>query len=214
MEYNNTDIVEDLDWPAVGAKTTVFVGDPMLRQGKRITTKVLTLVNPIDGACYDIAKGDYRIVGENRDKYFFSHIHTTGGVGKAALCDPVGGLYVRKDTPQEVCVVTIYNGSGCYSTQGAIIHNVELNTNTFQQRSLLYSGREGDQLKFTYVQTVPNFSNNVTYGMSTSEVIGYKGAKIKIHSADNEKITYTLLRNFLDRPQETPNSVPDTTIGK
>ena len=201
MSYTNTDTVEDMDFPKIGKQTTVFVGEPMLIQGKRVISKELKVNKTINGVCYDVSIGNYRIVGEDQYKYYFNFIGSPGGVKKGALCDPIAGLYVRKSDLKEVCVVTVYNGSACYTADDISINNIEIASPNYVQHSLLYSGREDDQLKFTYLQKPSGFTHNVTYNIKTSDVIGYRGAQLKVHNADNEKITYTLIRNFPGRPQ-------------
>lgn len=199
MTYTNTDIVEDIDFPKIGEQTTVYVGDAMLIQGTHILTKVLSLEEPATGMCYDVSPGKYRIAGEDEYKYYFKQTGEPGGIKKGALCDRTAGLYVSKDNLKEVCVITVYNTFVCNSANRLSIDDVEIASLNHVQRSLLYSGRENDQLKFTYVQQPSGFTHNVTYNIKTSDVIGYRGAQIKVHSADNEKITYTLLKNFPDR---------------
>ena len=42
-------------------------------------------------------------------------------------------------------------------------------------------------------------THNVSYDLSKTSIIGYKGARIQIISCTNESITYIVLKNFPDR---------------
>lgn len=72
--------------------------------------------------------------------------------------------------------------------------------NDFQQ-TLLYSGRVGNRVKIGYREfsgsvARPAFSNEVEYDLDTSRTITYRGAKIEIIDADNQRIRYRVLANF------------------
>ncbi|MGH1391412.1 MAG: hypothetical protein ACRAUZ_14840, partial [Aeromonas jandaei] len=42
----------------------------------------------------------------------------------------------------------------------------------------------------------PAFNNDVEYDLNESKEIGYKGAIVEIISADNQKITYRVIKSF------------------
>lgn len=76
----------------------------------------------------------------------------------------------------------------------------ELNENNFQQ-TLLYNGRVGDRVKIGYREfsgslARPAFANEVEYDLSSSSEITYRGARLRIDSADNQSIKYVVLTNF------------------
>lgn len=63
---------------------------------------------------------------------------------------------------------------------------------------LIYGGLHDNNIKVEYREykddiARPAFYQNVTYDLTKSTVVRYKKFKIKVHSADNEKITYTVL---------------------
>ena len=42
----------------------------------------------------------------------------------------------------------------------------------------------------------PAFANSVEYDLNDSKIIGYKGARLEVISADNQSIKYKVLQNF------------------
>ena len=74
------------------------------------------------------------------------------------------------------------------------------------QQELIYNGRVRDDLKFVYreLSTVragnmlmrSPFQQDVQYEFTENTVIGFKGARLEIISANNQQIIYKLLENF------------------
>ena len=201
MKFNYSPQATQADWPPLGQQTTVHIGDEMLVQGVAIKRKVLLLKTPVDGACYDIPIGVYSMTGDDPKNYYFSSMGGMGGVIRSALCDPFTGITVPKAKPGKVCVLTVFGATSCYDAQYEI-KDIENEMDSGQQQSLIYSGMDGKQIKFTYVERSggrTGFSNSVSYNLAKSTVINYRGARIQVHSADNEQISYTVLENFTAR---------------
>lgn len=71
------------------------------------------------------------------------------------------------------------------------------------QQTLIYLGKSGSILKFGYRESIqdlarPSFSNEITYDLNDSDIIGYKKAKLQVISATNTSITYKVLSYFDD----------------
>lgn len=73
---------------------------------------------------------------------------------------------------------------------------------------LIYNGAQGNVIRVGYrefSQTAygmvarPAFSNDVTYDLTVSKSIRYKGAKIDVLDADNEQIVFRLTEDFSDK---------------
>lgn len=65
---------------------------------------------------------------------------------------------------------------------------------------IIYNGVENNTITLTYREfkndmARPAFFQNLKYDLKTSNTIRYKNFKLKIHSADNEKIIYTVLED-------------------
>lgn len=72
--------------------------------------------------------------------------------------------------------------------------------NHFQQ-TLIYSGKIGNRITIGYRESSgsmarPAFSNDVSYDLSESRIVGYKGARLEVIDATNTEITYKVLNGF------------------
>ena len=77
---------------------------------------------------------------------------------------------------------------------------VDIDDYYFEQQ-LIYTGLEGNILKFTYREFAdgtarPAFSIDATYDMSKENVIRFKGAVIEILSYNNQSIKYKIISGF------------------
>jgi hypothetical protein len=69
------------------------------------------------------------------------------------------------------------------------------------QQALLYTGKEGNVIKMTYREYSGNLSNlaftvDVTYDLSESKTISFRGAKLEVIEATNTSIKYRVINNF------------------
>ncbi|CAD9197495.1 hypothetical protein QAC21B_03669 [Acinetobacter bohemicus] len=75
-----------------------------------------------------------------------------------------------------------------------------MSEHSFQQ-TLIYSGKVGNKINISYREfsgslARPAFNNDVEYDLNQSRQIGYKGALLEIADANNQSITYKVLKNF------------------
>ncbi|OSQ42476.1 hypothetical protein [Thalassospira sp. MCCC 1A01428] len=197
VKYNGTDtFIKEVDYPPIGAVTTVYVGDSMLQKGNITEENVLVVHNTISGLLYDIPAKSYSQIGFDDKQDFYS----ATGVIKAALADPITALSLKKQGNAELCVITVFGASSCYNGDYERKKRLSERGNSFQQ-TLIYSGRVGDKINIGYREfsnntARPAFNNDVEYDLSNSNIIGYKGALIEIINSDNSSITYKVIRNF------------------
>jgi len=74
------------------------------------------------------------------------------------------------------------------------------------QQELIYNGRVDNDIKFVYRELATQssggalmrspFQQDVQYDFDESDVIGFKGARLKIMEATNRQITYEVLQHF------------------
>lgn len=198
MKMNYRPEITSHDFPALNTETTVYLGEEMLIQGTQLTGKSIYVRQPVDGVCYDINSGKYRLVGMDDKNYYLSH---EDSVSIAALCDPIQGLYVPRNDQNKVCVITIFGASSCYNADTEM-QTYNIISPDHIQRTLIFSGKTGNKVEFMYaersgLQTM--MTHNVSYDISQNPIIGYRGARIQIISCTNESITYIVLNNFPDR---------------
>lgn len=197
VQYNGTNThVKQIDYPEAGKIITVYVGDHLVQKGTLSEEDVLTVHRIIDGALYDIPAKNYRQIGFDEKNDFYSAV----GVVRGGLSDPIQALALGRSKDSELCVISTYGGSVCYSGEFNRKKKLSERGNSFQQ-TLIYSGRVGNKINIGYREfsnnsARPAFNNDVEYDLSTSNIIGYKGASINVIKADNSSITYKLIRNF------------------
>jgi hypothetical protein len=183
--------------PELNKKIKVYVGETMIDQGKASTSNVLTILNTIDGACFDILEGDYTERGTTKSGKMFFHPDglNGGGVIKAALCDPAIALSINEK--EKICVSTPFiSEASCYEGQFKTSKKT-LNSNSSFRQLLVYSGSVGQKVNISYREFSSDiargaFTNNVEYDMSKSAIIRYKGAIIEILNYDNTSIEYVV----------------------
>jgi hypothetical protein len=71
----------------------------------------------------------------------------------------------------------------------------------FYKQELIYLGKSGNTLKFTYREfgnavNQTQVSQDVTYDLSEGTTVGYKGARIEVISSSQNSIKYRMMRHF------------------
>ncbi|ORU90518.1 MAG: hypothetical protein A6F71_06030 [Cycloclasticus sp. symbiont of Poecilosclerida sp. M] len=197
VKYNGSDSFEKkVNYPEIGKKITVFVGDHLVQKGVITEENILVVHKTINGVAYDITAKKYPQIGFDQKLDFYSPI----GVIKGAFSDPIQALSLGKSAGSELCVITVFGGSACYEGEYERKKSLSERGESFQQ-TLIYSGRVGNKINIGYREfsnnsARPAFNNDVEYDLSSSNIIGYKGASIEVIKADNSSITYKVLRNF------------------
>jgi len=191
-------IRKTIDIPPVGEVAIARIGDPMLQKGEIVEEEVIILHTPVRGIAYDIRSGSYPQFGEWNGEKFYEPT----GVIRSALADPYMAISTRHQRPGQVCVVTTFGARSCYDAAFETKIQVSSRAAAFQQ-TLVYSGRVGDRIRAGYREfsnnmARPAFNNEVEYDLSSSSIIGYKGASIEILKADNLSITYRVISTFRD----------------
>ncbi len=84
-----------------------------------------------------------------------------------------------------------------YVSNYFVIDNIK---NSFQQ-TLIYTGKMGNVLKFSYREfsddlARPAFSTDISYDLTESKIIGYKDFKAEIIEATNTELIYKILQGF------------------
>lgn len=229
QEIGSFNLYENFSRPELNTKTTISIGDEMLSQGVLYKTQAIHIIaDSCDGF---VKKGYYRLHKyAGNGKVAYEPIESTGAriILKGSFSGPLFLVYSPKlidsssgkysDSEKEL-LVGGYNGFGdivCIRpTLGVSSKNLygiippenyELTTAVIQsdsnfQQTLIYTGREGNIIKFTYREFFndfarPSFTIDVQYDLSLSNEISIKNARFLIHEANNNSITYTVLRNF------------------
>lgn len=200
VQYNGAKTeMQKVSYPPLGKTVTAYVGDHMVEKGVISQIEVLQVLQPIDGAMYNIPAKTYAQLGFDSSQDFYE----ASGVTKNPFADPFNALSVDHNQDSQICVVTVFGVESCYSGQFERQEVISESSNSFQQ-TLIYSGRVGDKINIGYREfsssvARPAFNNEVEYDLGESSTIGYKGALIEVIEANNNRIEYRLLRNFPDQ---------------
>jgi len=202
-----------ISFPELNKVNIVNIGDQMLRQGTATTTRGVALVNENNIGGFILSPGFYPQTGED-EKYIYTNFETRSRGDDMGFITINGGLFGQNIYPrgirfskekQETCAIAPnaygFSQPVCdteYSYQAT--ERPIVSSNNFQQ-TLIYSGRVGDKVRVSYREfsgniARPAFSNEAEYDLSEAMQIAYKGAKIQILEADNEKIKYEVRSNF------------------
>lgn len=204
--YNYTPLAKDISDPPIEKIVRVNVGEKMLVQGRFTEHDAIFVTEPgsfgLTGA-YTVSKGYFFKQGEDKDFKFYTPLNSereSGTVKVSVLADPFEALAVDKKD-NELCGVSIYGGYMCNDDVKFIYEKKPiLSANSFQQ-TLIYSGKSDTKIFVGYREfsnniARPAFNNNVSYDLSESNIIGYKGAKVEVIKATNQFIEYKVLSNF------------------
>lgn len=200
-----------MSFPQIGVETEVALGEDMLRQGVYTETDGIVTASENNIKGYKISSGFYPQISEDKDNTYhrFNTSPSQDGTGYIVSAKDFMGLSLplpesirASKTKQETCVVVggIY-GPACDTQVPFKKERRPAITERDFQQTLIYSGRVGSRIKIGYRESSGSmarqaFSNEAEYDLTTSTEIGYRGAKLKILSADNQKIKYVVLANF------------------
>lgn len=199
-----------LSFPDLNSVTTVSLGEDMLRQGKAIETDGIVLRQDNNIQNHLLSPGFYPTIGEDKDWTFHEFQIGSSFAGRGTLT-LTGGLFGPKTYPQSIkaskteqktCIVPNGLGSSACDTEVPFSRERRPSLSVdYLQQTLIYSGRVGDKIRIGYRESAGGmarqaFSNEAEYDLSTSSEIAYRGARIRVLEADNQKIKYEVLSNF------------------
>lgn len=201
--YNYQASPKNISKPPIGSVNTAYVGDKMLEQGVVVEREVLNVQeNTRISFAYTLTAGNFLKTGQNAQGHYFqpiNNIENGGSVQKNPIADSYKAVML--DTDGKLCVVTVFNAKSCTNTHQGSIKKIGIASDNSFQQTLIYSGKVGNKINVGYREfssnmARPAFNNDVEYDLSESKQIGYKGALLEVVDANNQNITYKVLRNF------------------
>jgi len=215
VENNYVPERNQVSFPALNSVRTVSIGEELVKQGTSTTTRGVYLYQENEIGAFTLSPGFYRMSGAE-DEFIYTGFELSSPDPEIGTLTMGGGLFdagsgslprgIRFSTEkQETCVVAV----GAYGISQPVCDTEYpyemtergfLTSNDFQQ-TLIYSGRVGDRIRISYREfsgsmARPAFSNDAEYDLSESDIIAYRGARLRVVEANNESITYELLSNF------------------
>ncbi len=191
-----------LNEPVINQVNTAYVGDVLLLQGKASKHDAIFLKTNLTFALFDThtaTKGYFLKVGENASKEFYLPSRKSNSGQLVTTGNAFNGLMAIKNE-QTLCALT---GDVEFCKKDAPFTRTQVDIATMDsfQQTLIYSGKVNNKINIGYREfsgnmARPAYNNEVEYDIATSNLIGYKGAKLEIIEATNEYIKYKVLRNF------------------
>lgn len=184
----------------------------------------LVLSSPI--VVNKLVKGDVTIykvpslTGDDIKKSFTFRANRNSGQVSWKNINNISGFLIHKQHPGIVFLITddkLFNVSWSFTgfdlkellpVRMNVVQDKENYISTraneeldFFDRTLIYNGRSGDEVKFLYREFSGStnrqaFQQEVTYDLKIGEIIGFKGARFKIIEADNIGIKYEVIETF------------------
>lgn len=195
--------------PPLNTESTVFIGDSLIRQGE--DTLGFAVIIPRDISDGKVKKGTYFVTGrkstsdiDSGEKGYIYRFDSEK-IQKYSRLGIVYDTWLEYNSLKNS--LKLNNGCAPWGVVDIedfkISHEARMSSESSFQMSLIYLGKNGNTLKFGYREFYnnlarPAFSNEISYDLNESNIIGYKKAKIQVISATNTSITYKILSYFDD----------------
>lgn len=201
-KYNYHVASKDISKPPIGSTNTVDIGDKLLVQGKFTEREALYIAADTKVGGYKLGPGYYLKTGDDSKAQYYRPVNqiSNGGVVQMGfLTDPFQAVMLGVD--KKLCVISVMSAKTCTTQHEAKPATTTLESDDSFQQTLIYSGKVGNKINIGYREfssnmARPAFNNSVEYDLNESKQIGYKGALLEVVDANNQNITYKVLRNF------------------
>lgn len=192
------------------------LGETIIRRGVVAHIRTLTIGARLTAAG-GLSNGLLNTVAVNPGTYAFSarnasldfynggHVEQTGAVN---MLWRNGGVCVQTGTAMVVGISSMPGVCAdlpAGSQVNGVIGTAERNAGS-ELRELLYNGRSGSTIRFLYREYAatsggsavarPAFSQELTYDLNESPIIGFQSVRVEVLEASNTTIRYRVLQSF------------------
>jgi hypothetical protein len=184
---------EEVNRPDINLTVTAEIGDSLLDYYFRSTSDAHLIVETTS-ELYQPTGSTLKPINSQGEFIFYKNVSTGN-----ALCRRLSdGVWGGADGLSNCQAFTFGVSKGVVSTRP--IKYVVTSSPNFKQE-LIYNGRVGDNVKIIYREfsneyARPSFTQELQYDLSTSNQIGFKGARLYIEQASNMQITYRVIKTF------------------
>ncbi|WP_051229623.1 hypothetical protein [Psychroserpens burtonensis] len=122
---------------------------------------------------------------------------------------PRGTVGVAYNTETKIYIPYVKNSGKGFITKQSKKGNIEVIKTTIVDKNcedcfkkeLIYNGKEGDVVKFTYREFInnmirPAFNQDLSYDLNEGKIIGFKGSRIEVINTSNIGIEYKVQKYF------------------
>ncbi len=190
--------------PPINSTNTANIGDKLLVQGLMTERQAVYFATDQKFILGSVIRQGYFAKHSEDGEHEFYRQTNDSGAGKYldVLNMEIPTGFAIKKSDNSVCAVNLMGGAvNCRAGINFEKKNwVTANSNSFQQ-TLIYNGKVGNKINIAYREfssdmARPAFNNDVEYDLSESKQIGYKGALLEVIDANNQTITYKVIKNF------------------
>ena len=192
--------------PPLNTESTAQIGDELLHQGELYQRAAIHLSEEIrfgkDGA-YALTPGYYFRTGESIGWEYYAPADgpDAGSVKKAPGAITLQGSFHYSNDGKTIGVITNFYQAVNAKAKG-ITRTMRPTWSRDQiQRTLVYGGKSGSKIKLGYREiwknvTRPSGDVFVEFDLADSKVVEFKGARIEVMEATNQRIRYRVTQAF------------------
>jgi|TARA_B110000259_G_C13957135_1_gene379205 hypothetical protein len=198
--YDYQPVTTEFNLPLVNIENTVKVGESVLRKGSSAKHEVITLASTYTVGIigqYEFSSGVYSKQGGDVTSGFYlpSKYGNRGVITPNAMADPFQVIQAFY-SPQKLCGVSRLNAKMCNQATFSVGTQ-----DIFDEENLVYKGKNGDVLEFSYNKTSndeskPDILTTIRHDLSDGKEMRFGDATLEIMGATDESITYKLLSNL------------------
>jgi len=196
--------------PKAGEEKTGEIGDTLVSKTIKTEIEVIKVNNSVD-CCLALTfqAGTYEAMWEDNTGVYYGSLNNVlvSFTGKGQN----GGYVIPFVSRNSQKNVTVWQGrvfdlhpTAKIPTDSYITFTRGKATKTkepFFKQELIYNGKYGSNIKFLYRELSndmmrPSFNQDIQYDLNESNVIGFKGSRIKVIDATNRQIKYVVLKPF------------------
>jgi hypothetical protein len=200
--------VRFVDFPESGVTNLVSIGETLLSQAKVETRNGYRLNNSVTGSFglfkMSLDAGDYyQRLESDSHKFFFPVNPDMVWTKNGHALNSVGFAIRKKDEKVSGWIIddvhiTLDQDASLTSKTVTLV-----NTTNFKQE-LIYNGKSGNIARFLYREysgnlARPAFTQELTYDLASSRVIGFKEVRLEVLRTTNTSIQYRVISGFKSR---------------
>jgi hypothetical protein len=192
--------------PPLNTESTAQIGDELLRQGELYQRAAIHLSEEIEfgkNGVYALTPGYYFRAGESDgwESYSPADGPDAGSVKKAPGAITLQGSFHYSNDGKTIGVITNFYQAVNTKAKGIARTTRPSWSNDSIQRSLVYGGKTGTKIKLAYREiwkniTRPSRDVFVEYDLADSRIVEFKGARIEVIEATNDRIRYRVTQAF------------------
>ena len=200
----------DMAFPRIGTVSQARTGEAILIKGEADQVRGVTYDDAVTLDQFTLNPGFYPLIGEDEQHRYFSYrnVETDDGLGYILPArDGLGSWLPAPDAIRisgatgKTCLIFVdWSEKACSQADQTDATQQHLTERDLVQK-LIYLGRTGNRIRLKYWETSghsarPEASEELEFTLSATNEIKHKGAQLKVLSADETAIRYTVLQTF------------------